>query len=62
MEILLRKILILIVPAAVLALLAFVLIPQLQSPEQISSPAYWPTDGWRNSTPEEHGFDSAKLA
>jgi CubicO group peptidase (beta-lactamase class C family) len=62
MESLLRKILILIVPVAVLALLAFVLIPQLQSPEQISSPAYWPTDGWRNSTPEEHGFDSAKLA
>ena len=23
---------------------------------------YWPTDGWRTSTPEEQGFDSVKLA
>jgi CubicO group peptidase (beta-lactamase class C family) len=26
-----------------------------------SSPAYWPTNGWRTSTPEEQGIDSAKL-
>jgi len=25
-------------------------------------PAYWPTQGWRSSTPEEQGIDSAKLA
>ncbi len=50
------------VPVAVLALLILLLIPQLQSPEQISKPAYWPTHGWRNGTPEEHGFDSARLA
>lgn len=25
-------------------------------------PDYWPTQGWRSSTPEEQGFDSAKLA
>ncbi len=23
---------------------------------------YWPTDGWKTSTPEEQGLDSAKLA
>ncbi|HWQ95784.1 MAG TPA: serine hydrolase [Candidatus Methylomirabilis sp.] len=50
------------VTVAVLALLILVLIPQLRSPEQISKPAYWPTHGWRNGTPEEHGFDSARLA
>ena len=25
-------------------------------------PAYWPTDGWRSTTPEEQGMDSDKLA
>jgi CubicO group peptidase (beta-lactamase class C family) len=25
-------------------------------------PSYWPTQDWRTSTPEEQGFDSAKLA
>lgn len=25
-------------------------------------PTYWPTQGWHTSTPEEQGFDSAKLA
>ena len=24
--------------------------------------AYWPTEGWRTSTPEEQGMDSQKLA
>jgi CubicO group peptidase (beta-lactamase class C family) len=57
-----RKILIWTVPLAVLALLVIVLIPQLRGPEQISGPAYWPTHGWRNGTPEEYGFDSARLA
>jgi CubicO group peptidase (beta-lactamase class C family) len=59
---LLRRILIWIVPVAVLALLILVIIPQLQNPEQISTPTYWPTHAWRSSTPEEQGFDSAKLA
>jgi CubicO group peptidase (beta-lactamase class C family) len=26
------------------------------------APDYWPTDGWRGSTPEEQGLDSTKLA
>lgn len=25
-------------------------------------PPYWPTDGWRTSTPEEQGMDSDTLA
>ena len=32
------------------------------TPEQVSTQPYWPTQGWRTSTPEEQGFDSAKLA
>jgi CubicO group peptidase (beta-lactamase class C family) len=28
----------------------------------VPAPDYWPTDGWRTSSPEEQGFDSAKLA
>jgi CubicO group peptidase (beta-lactamase class C family) len=51
-----------IVPVAILALLILVFIPLLSGPEKISTPTYWPTDGWRSSTPEEHGFNSAKLA
>jgi CubicO group peptidase (beta-lactamase class C family) len=29
---------------------------------QSRSPAYWPTNGWKTSTPEEQGMDSVKLA
>lgn len=59
-----RKILIWLVPVAVLALLALVLvlIPRLRGPEQLPAPAYWPTEGWQSSPPEAQGFDSAKLA
>jgi CubicO group peptidase (beta-lactamase class C family) len=42
--------------------MAIVLIPRLLKPEQVSTQAYWPAQGWRTSTPEEQGFDSAKLA
>jgi hypothetical protein len=47
---------------------------QIYSPENVSQnigvgdqelhsmPAYWPTKGWHNVTPEEQGIDSAKLA
>ena len=27
-----------------------------------SAPSYWPTQAWQENTPEENGFDSAKLA
>ncbi|RPI21026.1 MAG: class C beta-lactamase-related serine hydrolase, partial [Chloroflexota bacterium] len=34
----------------------------LHAPARVPAPDYWPTNGWRTSTPEEQGFDSAKLA
>ena len=34
----------------------------MRSPLRVAAPDYWPTDGWRTSSPEEQGFDSAKLA
>lgn len=34
----------------------------LRPPVQVAEPDYWPTDGWRSSTPEEQGYSSAKLA
>ncbi|MCP4166737.1 MAG: serine hydrolase [Chloroflexi bacterium] len=34
-------------------------VPPTPTPIQ---PDYWPTDGWRSSTPEEQGMDSEKLA
>jgi len=33
-----------------------------QGNEQTSFPPYWPTHGWRVTTPEQQGIDSAKLA
>jgi len=46
----------------ILTLLAIVLISRVRKPEQVSTQTYWPTQGWRTSTPEEQGFDSGKLA
>jgi len=37
----------------ILAVLAIVFIPRLNNREQVSTPSYWPTSGWRISTPEE---------
>ncbi len=34
----------------------------LRTPVRAPEPDYWPTDGWRTSSPEEQGFDSAKMA
>jgi CubicO group peptidase (beta-lactamase class C family) len=31
-------------------------------PDQGLAQIYWPTEGWKTSTPEEQGFDSARLA
>jgi CubicO group peptidase (beta-lactamase class C family) len=46
--------------------IAFVLIAFLvscaPSAPKPNPPAYWPTAGWHNSTPEEQGMDSEKLA
>jgi CubicO group peptidase (beta-lactamase class C family) len=35
---------------------------QLSSAKTVTEPDYWPTDGWRVSTPEEHGMRSEVLA
>jgi CubicO group peptidase (beta-lactamase class C family) len=45
-----------------MVLLAVTVFPRVGGPAPPPEPDYWPTDGWRTSTPEEHGFDSAKLA
>ena len=47
---------------AVVVVAALLLITQLRGPAQAPAPTYWPTQGWLSSTPEEQGFDSAKLA
>jgi len=54
---------ILFVSLAVLIVLAlaFGLFPLLKS-QQVSQPDYFPTQGWKTSTPEEQGWDSVKLA
>jgi len=57
-----RTIVIGLLAVAILAILAIVLIPRWLKPEQAATQLYWPTQDWRTSTPEEQGFDSAKLA
>jgi CubicO group peptidase (beta-lactamase class C family) len=41
---------------------AWILTAGLREPAAVPAPEYWPTNGWRTSSPEEQGFDSAKLA
>jgi CubicO group peptidase (beta-lactamase class C family) len=43
-------------------LLAIVIIPRLLNSKQVPDQTFWPTQGWRISTPEEQGFDSTVLA
>lgn len=57
-----RTILIGLAVVAIVVALAIVFIPRWLQPEQVSTQTYWPTEGWRTSTPEEQGFNSAKLA
>jgi CubicO group peptidase (beta-lactamase class C family) len=45
-----------------LGALAWTFTAGLREPVAVPAPEYWPTNGWRTSTPEEQGFDSAKLA
>jgi CubicO group peptidase (beta-lactamase class C family) len=42
--------------------LATIAIPRLRGAHGPSAPDYWPTTGWRSSTPEAQGIDSDKLA
>ncbi len=46
----------------VAVLVAFVVIPWLRAATSAAAPDYWPTDGWRSSTPEAQGIYSDKLA
>jgi CubicO group peptidase (beta-lactamase class C family) len=46
----------------ILAVVIIIFIPRLFRAEQAPTPTFWPTKGWRISTPEEQGFDSVKLA
>jgi CubicO group peptidase (beta-lactamase class C family) len=46
----------------VAGVMAWVATPGLRDPVAVPAPDYWPTNGWRTSTPEEQGYDSAKLA
>ena len=51
-----------VIAIAAVAAIAWYFIPSLHpsaGPRPIA--AYYPTNGWRTSTPEEQGFDSAKL-
>jgi CubicO group peptidase (beta-lactamase class C family) len=54
-----RKILFIILVIAALTVSAC---SPKQAPIEVPAPSYWPTQSWRTSTPEEQGFDSAKLA
>jgi CubicO group peptidase (beta-lactamase class C family) len=52
---------ILLLSLVAVALAAFA-IPRLRGAHSPSTPDYWPTAGWRSSTPEAQGIDSVKLA
>jgi CubicO group peptidase (beta-lactamase class C family) len=42
--------------------LAYLLLPGQGRLPELPEPDYWPTNGWESVSPEEQGFDSAKLA
>jgi CubicO group peptidase (beta-lactamase class C family) len=47
----------------VVLMILVLILPGCSAEKQVQSlPSYWPTYGWQASTPEEQGFDSAKLA
>jgi CubicO group peptidase (beta-lactamase class C family) len=58
----LRRFLVWVLPVAIAATLALILVPRMRGPERRPMPDYWPTHGWRRTAPEEQGIDSGKLA
>ncbi|NLF77931.1 MAG: serine hydrolase [Chloroflexi bacterium] len=50
-----------LVSVLVIAALALAIVP-FAGAQEGGEPDYWPTEGWRTSTPEEQGMDSAELA
>lgn len=51
-----------LIPLALIALIALLVLPRLQRPAPAAAPVLWPTRGWQTAAPEEQGFDSARLA
>jgi CubicO group peptidase (beta-lactamase class C family) len=51
-----------LIAVVIIVVLTVLLIPRLLKPDQEPTITYWPTQGWRTSTPEEQGLDSVKLA
>lgn len=47
---------------AIVILVVLMLVAQPRPTEGLSTPAYFPTQSWRSGTPEEQGFDSARIA
>jgi CubicO group peptidase (beta-lactamase class C family) len=57
-----KKFFMAVLALALLAALIIYVTPRWRGPEPGPSPAYWPTQAWQSSTPEQQGFDSAKIA
>ncbi|MFN8476077.1 MAG: serine hydrolase [Anaerolineae bacterium] len=51
-----------VVIVVVIVMLVWVGLSRLAAPSAPSAATYWPTNGWRTSTPEEQSVDSVKLA
>ncbi len=50
-----------IMAVVIVTILGIVFIPKMINPQETIQ-TFWPTQGWRSSTPEEQGLDSTKLA
>ncbi len=48
--------------ASLVLIVALALVPVSNPSHAVENPDYWPTAGWRTSTPEAQGMDSAELA
>ncbi len=51
-----------IIVIVLLLVLVVYALPRWLGPESGTTQTYWPTQGWRSSTPEEQGCDSGKMA
>lgn len=57
-----RAVLMWLTVLVIVVALGVVYLPRVRGPAQPPAPTYWPTQAWRSATPEELGFDSARLA
>ena len=51
-----------LITIALLSLIASCAGPRASTSTPVPNPDYWPTEGWRSSTPEAQGMDSQQLA